>query len=95
MNNKNRIIPWIPAVIWMVIIFCLSSQPAIESNGLSRGVTGLLLEIIGRFLPIDVETVAASDLIGRFNHYVRKSAHFISYLILGILVIYALIKVSA
>lgn len=70
----------------------MSAQPAAESNSLSTGITNQIIETLGRFISIDVETSTSNILVSQLNHYVRKSAHFIIYFILGILVTFALVK---
>lgn len=93
MNRKNiKIVYWLPVIFWMLLIFMLSSQPASESNNLSTGVTKYIIKTIGKFLPLDIETSTVINVVSKLNHYVRKSAHFISYLILGVLVLNAFIK---
>jgi len=91
-SHKNKITPWIPAMIWMVVIFYMSSQPAWESNSISKGITEQIIEILGRFISLDVETGTWDSMIPELNHYVRKAAHFAAYFILGIFVTFALIK---
>lgn len=92
MKNKVRIAPWIPAVVWMLIIFFLSAQPALVSNNLSRGVTKIIVETVGKIIPLDIEMSTLNDIVSQFNHFVRKFAHFSAYVVLGILVSYALTK---
>ena len=92
MVNKYKVKPWIPAVVWMVFIFYLSSQPAVTSNELSQGVTKIIVEIIGKILPLNIEISTVNDVVAQLNHYVRKFAHFFAYLILGFLVLAALKK---
>lgn len=89
-KTKNRIYSWLPVILWMLIIFLFSSQPASDSDGFSRGFTSILIDIIGRIFPIDVVTSTGADLIAKYNHIVRKLAHFTVYLILSILVANAL-----
>lgn len=64
----------------MALIFYLSHQPATESNGLSTGITDIIVKVVKKIVP-DV----GFDL-GYFNHILRKNAHFFSYFVLGILV---------
>lgn len=90
--NKKIFISWVPVVIWMLIIFSLSAQPATESNGLSKNVTKMIVEIIGKIVPFDIESSTATDLVSQFNHIIRKFAHFSVYLVLGVLVINAFRK---
>lgn len=92
MNNKSRIAPWIPAAVWMLIIFSLSAQPALASNSLSRGVTKVIVETVGKVIPLDIEMSTLNDIVSQFNHFVRKFAHFSAYAVLGVLVSYALSK---
>lgn len=83
-KNKNKIyilISWTALIFWVVLIFNLSSQPAVRSNGLSKRVTKVVVETVER-----VSTKANVNM-GRANHLLRKNAHFFAYLILGILVI--------
>lgn len=92
MIRKNNIVPWIPALIWMALIFFLSAQPAVNSNNLSKGVTKLIVETIGRILPLQIEMSTVNDLVSQLNHFVRKFAHFFAYMILGVLITAAFVK---
>ena len=92
MKSKNKITPWIPAVIWMVVIFYMSGQPALESNSISKGITEQIIEILRRLISLDIETGTWDSLIPELNHYLRKAAHFSAYFILGIFVTFTLIK---
>lgn len=78
-----KIVAWILVLLWMLLIFNLSSQVAEESNKLSKGVTEVVVQTVEKVVPqkqLDPNT---------FNHIVRKNAHFFAYLLLGILVINA------
>lgn len=83
------ILSWTAVLLWLVLIFYLSSQPAVESDGLSKKVTKIIIEKVGRLVPLDSETSTTADLVARFNHVVRKFAHFGVYFILGILLMNA------
>lgn len=91
-SNKNKVFYWVPALIWMWIIFMFSSQPASDSNELSVGVTKILVEILGKILPLNIETSTISNIVIQLNHIIRKLAHFSIYMVLGILVYGAIIK---
>jgi VanZ family protein len=86
MIKKRSVVHWLPAVLWMGLIFFLSSQPAVSSNSLSKGLTKLIIEILGRILPVDIEISTVDVYVSRMNHFVRKFAHFFAYMILGIFV---------
>lgn len=83
---------WLPALLWMIIIFMFSAQPASDSNQLSVGFTQVLIDTLGKIFPINMEMSTVNDLVGKFNHVIRKTAHFTVYFILGILVARALVK---
>lgn len=81
---KNKKLAWIAAVGWMSLIFILSHQPASVSSGFSSGITEFLLGLI-------VDLFPESDAhVEEFHTLVRKNAHFIAYLILGVLLVNAL-----
>ncbi len=95
MSNRklhNAIIYWIPVLIWMLLIYSLSAQPSSQSNGLSKEITKIIVDTIGRIVPIDIEVSTVNDLGTQLNHIVRKLGHFIEYMILGILVMNAFKK---
>ena len=80
----HNILAWMPAVIWMGVIFFLSHQPATASSTLSSGITAMIvhtIETVVPFMELDLPT---------FHHFVRKGAHFFAYFTLGVLVIHAL-----
>ncbi|WP_461671252.1 VanZ family protein, partial [Mycobacterium tuberculosis] len=67
-------------LIWMALIISLSHQPAPLSNSLSTGVTERIVGMAERLLP-------GIDLNPReLNHAIRKSAHFLIFFVLGMLV---------
>ncbi|WP_427337976.1 VanZ family protein [Caloranaerobacter sp. DY30410] len=88
-NHKNKIIiilSWTVVLLWLVLIFYFSSQPAVESDRLSKKVTQVIIENVGRLVPLDIESSTTTDLVSKFNRIVRKFAHFGIYFVLGILV---------
>ncbi|MDK2800379.1 MAG: hypothetical protein PWQ70_1998 [Clostridiales bacterium] len=46
------------------------------SDGLSKKVTQVIIENVGRLVPLDIESSTTTDLILKINHIVRKFAHF-------------------
>ncbi|MFF2446501.1 VanZ family protein [Neobacillus sp. NPDC058068] len=79
-------LPWIIVLLWMLLIFKLSAQPATHSDQLSRGVTAVVVETVKQITPVTDVTV------DRLDHIVRKNAHFFIYLILAIWVVNALLR---
>lgn len=83
---KGKIISWVLVILWMTLIFYQSHKPAIESNEISKGITVKIIEVVKKLIPnIDIDA-------GRFNHIIRKGAHFFVYLVLGVLVANGLIR---
>lgn len=79
----KKIVSWLAVAVWMFLIFYLSHQPASQSSDLSSGITDTIINTMQRlfpFIPLD------ADL---FHNLIRKSAHFVAYLILGVLVMQA------
>ena len=76
MNNKRKIIYWSLLIIWMIVIYLMSSQPATISDSQSIGVLYLFSK-----LGININSIFG-DLA---NFVVRKCAHFIEYMILALL----------
>lgn len=85
-----RILAWSCTLIWMGIIFYLSSQPATQSAHLSTGVKNGLLSVLMHFMP-GIENIEIRSL----DFYIRKNAHFIAYFILGTLTLFALVRSEA
>lgn len=82
MKNKSKIISWSLLIIWMAFIYFMSNQPATVSDNQSESVI-LLLSKIG----IDM-----NGIFGQLaNFIVRKSAHFLEYMILALLAFNVLI----
>lgn len=91
--DKKRLIlilTWTATLVWMGIIFYLSSQPASQSAHLSTGIKKELLSMLGHFVP-GIENMELRSL----DFYIRKNAHFIAYFILGMLTLLALVYSEA
>lgn len=71
-------------LIWMVVIFLFSAQPASKSAELSSGVGRKVANILVRGFG-DWEEVRQEKYIEGIDFFVRKAAHFTEYMILGIL----------
>ncbi|WP_027364988.1 VanZ family protein [Desulfotruncus alcoholivorax] len=79
-----KIVSWAAVLLWMALIFNLSSQVAEQSNQLSTGITEVIVKTVEKVAP------KAEFDIKSFNNILRKNAHFFAYLVLGILVLKAL-----
>lgn len=73
---KRKVILWTLLIGWMFLIGWMSNQPAVVSDSQSQGIISVL-ETIG----IDM-----NSLFGELSNFlIRKCAHFLEYMILGIL----------
>lgn len=80
--GKGRIaviLSWAAVILWMLFIFYLSSQVAEQSNQLSTGITQAIMKLLGKLAP------GIEPDLNSFNYFVRKNAHFMAYLLLGLL----------
>ncbi|MBU5269922.1 VanZ family protein [Clostridium cochlearium] len=80
-KNNKKILKYILVLVWMIIIFKFSSDPAEISDGKS----GFIIEVINS-LGINI-----SSTLGEFTNFaIRKTAHVGEYFILTLLLISAL-----
>ena len=84
-NQRKLLIP-LAVVFWMAIIFKLSAQPGEQSNILSTKVTTIIVSLAKLFRP-DVNVLS-------LNYLIRKCAHFLAYLVLGIIVLFAMRRIG-
>src|SRR5699024_12145563 len=77
-TNHVKFASWIAVILWMALIFYLSHQPSSVSSGLSSGLLMSILNRVEGIIPFE-----GLDM-GTLHHVFRKSAHFITYLILGL-----------
>lgn len=90
MINYKRILLWSLVILGMGIIGFLSSQTAPESNGLSGRTIRALLPL---FMP-DFPTMSwaqQNQIVAGLQWVVRDAAHVLTYLLLGILCMAALL----
>lgn len=82
---------WTLVVIWMAVIFFMSSQTGKESGALSGKVITTIASIIDSdFKKMSDEQKAV--VIERWQHFTRKTAHFSEYAVLGALCMLALLQ---
>lgn len=84
-NTKSpilkRIVSLIFLLLWMGLIFYLSSQNADDSSSVSGG---LIKSVVKFFFP-DISALKLSGIVEDLQFIVRKGAHFTLYWVLGIL----------
>ncbi len=90
-NIVIRTILWILVVLWMGVIFSFSAENAEESLNTSDSIVDVVVEGI---LETQKEAMSISEYESfkmKVSHFVRKSAHFTAYMLLGILTLSALL----
>lgn len=86
----KKIINIVLLAIWMIVIFAFSNQESVESKKLSETVIEKTVESASSVVNKEVSEKKMDSIIEKSIVLVRKSAHFIEYLILGLLMINAL-----
>lgn len=81
----KKIISIILLVLWMSLIFYFSHQPSYTSDKASNGVIDKLINIVEKVSKYEFNEEELNIINKSLVFPVRKSAHFIIYLILGIL----------
>lgn len=81
----KKIISIILLVLWMCLIFYFSHQPSYTSDKTSNGVIDKLINIVEKVSKYEFNEEELNIINKSLVFPVRKSAHFIIYLILGIL----------
>ena len=85
-TKQRKLLLLLAVVFWMAIIFKFSAQPGEQSNLLSSRVTGVIVAVLRRVDPDARVTV--------FNHFIRKCAHLLVYMILGIVGLFVFSKLG-
>ncbi len=89
MKTILRILLWTAVIAWMALIFSFSVETAAESTETSGGFISFFME---RWIPGFTELTDAQQTakIESVTHFVRKSAHFCIFAVLGFLTCAAL-----
>lgn len=88
MRVRCKILTILPALCVMGLIFYYSSQTAIESSGLSGGITKRFLEGILNISNINLSETDRLLWLEIMEIVIRKAAHMAEYAVLGIAVAY-------
>jgi len=87
----KKILKWLTVVLWMILIFCLSNQPAAISNNQSTEVTEKIAQVtVSEFSqkPQGEQRKIVCDL----NPFIRKCAHTFLFAVLGVLLLIAFLS---
>ena len=86
----KRIILTILLVIWMIVIFMFSNETGEASKTRSDGVARTTINVVTGVTHKKVTNKEKEKMIDNTRWFVRKTAHFTLYFILGILVYFTL-----
>ena len=85
--SKKTIILGIFLIIWMGVIFYMSSDNADDSGNKSSNVVGFIVSGYDKIVGSNEETInyhKSKEFLNQANHIFRKLCHFTEYLILAI-----------
>lgn len=82
---------WATVILWLLIIFSLSSQPGPKSNGLSKSVTKQIIKATQKVVVPNNYIKPRRNIMNKLNNLIRKYAHVVVYLVLGMLVMNAFV----
>lgn len=85
--DKKRMIRSIPALLWMSVIYWLSDRPALESTVQSEEITLRILKAASMITGYNDMEVTERTM--QIEPYIRETAHFLEYAVLGFLVLVA------
>ncbi len=82
--KKIRTVCFVFLILWAALIFVMSAQPAVQSSKLSGGIVSkIIAAFFNKFA--DFSTEKQQYLVNTITFFVRKTAHFLEYFILGII----------
>ncbi|MEG3070181.1 MAG: VanZ family protein [Peptococcaceae bacterium] len=81
-----KILTWLLVLLWMLVIFHLSAQPASHSNAQSKDLVARLVETAVKITGVDLELPEKKQLVSRINSTAREYMHGVVFLVLGLLV---------
>lgn len=82
--KKVRTICFILLILWAIVIFVMSAQPAVQSSKLSGGIVKkIIAAFFTKFDNFSYEK--QQHFTNLITFFVRKTAHFLEYFILGVI----------
>lgn len=87
MQKIKKLIRFVPAMLWYLLIWSMSAQPAAQSGNTSGSTIGTLLTLIGT----DYARLSAGvqiTVVELLSFYVRKGAHMFLFFVLAFLLWY-------
>ena len=85
MKKTACILSFVPAVIWMVLIYSFSAAPAVESSETSDGISYKIVKVMAGLPFLDWEEEELEEKADTLHVPIRKAAHFSEYALLAVL----------
>ena len=88
--SKKTIILGIMVILWMGLIFYMSSNTGDDSGGTSEDIVKYIVAKYDKITNASQETVKyheSREFMDKANYYFRKTCHFVEYMILSILLL--------
>lgn len=82
---KKKLV-WLPAILWMLVIFYFSNQPAEVSGDLSGGISYRIVNLVASITGQDWSNEEMLSLAEKIDYPIRKLAHLTEYALLGMAV---------
>lgn len=86
----KKVLWTIALITWMIVIFMFSSQSGNESQSVSDGVTGKIIDVYVQATNKKFKNNEKERLIEDASFLIRKTAHFTLYFILGFIMYFTL-----
>lgn len=84
--KTKRLIRTLLLVIWMIVIFLFSNQNANQSESVSDMVTNKMISGVEEVTKEKIPEKKKKEIVREKRFFIRKTAHFLSYSILGLLI---------
>lgn len=88
--NIKRVVSSVLLVLWMVVIFLFSNQPANVSKGQSNRVASSIIKTVSTITKKEFTENAKQTFIENSQFLVRKIAHFSLYFVLNLIAYFTL-----
>ena len=82
---KKKLV-WLPAILWMLVIFYFSNQPAEVSGDLSGGISYRIVNLVASITGQDRSNEEMLSLAEKIDYPIRKLVHLTEYTLLGMAV---------
>lgn len=87
LSKNKKVFSGLLVIIWLIVIFSFSSQNGVKSTNTSDIVTSMVVNVTTNVTNKELSREEVKKKVEDSTFYIRKTAHFTEYLILGVLVL--------